>query len=361
MKIVFLLPGVNLSGGVRVVAIHARNLLDRGHHVELIAPPPRQASFFSRMRQFLRSGRMPRRYRHDLAHTDALNLTVRILETYRPIAAADVPDADVVIGTWWETVEWMTAFPPEKGRKVHLVQDHETFEPMPQDRVAAVYRQAIPKLVVSEWLANLIRNEYGQDEVMLVPNAVEQEKFLTVERDKQSDPTFGFLWNPSPRKNIQLVVAALGEARAKVPNLKVICFGTGIPAGENALPDWFDYHRKPAHAKIAEIYAGCDAWLFPSITEGFGLPIVEAMASRTPVIGTSAGAAPDYVNEQTGALVEGTVEAFADQIVRFSRMSNEQWKALSGAAHCRVSRYGWKDATNLFEAALERTAGKDTV
>src|SRR5438067_549849 len=42
-----------------------------------------------------------------------------------PISAGDVPDGDIVLATWWETVEWAAALPASKGAKVHFMQDYE--------------------------------------------------------------------------------------------------------------------------------------------------------------------------------------------------------------------------------------------
>jgi glycosyltransferase involved in cell wall biosynthesis len=65
-----------------------------------------------------------------------------------------------------------------------------------------------------------------------------------------------------------------------------------------------------------------DAWLFGSRTEGLGLPILEVMASKKPVIATLAGAATDVVSESCGCIVEAdNSEAMCQKIIEFSEMS----------------------------------------
>ena len=68
------------------------------------------------------------------------------------------------------------------------------------------------------------------------------------------------------------------------------------------LPRDTEFHLRPPQDRIRDIYSKCDAWLFGSRSEGFGLPILEAMACRTPVIGTPAGAAPELLGDGRGIL-----------------------------------------------------------
>ena len=120
------------------------------------------------------------------------------------------------------------------------------------------------------------------------------------------------------------------------------------------LPEGITYHYKAPQTTLKEVYGRCDAWLFTSRVEGFGLPILEAMACRTPVIGTPAGAAPELIRQGGGQLVppEDPV-AIAEAMVNLCTQPLDQWQALSAAAYQTASRYSWEDATTLFEAALE--------
>jgi glycosyltransferase involved in cell wall biosynthesis len=47
------------------------------------------------------------------------------------------------------------------------------------------------------------------------------------------------------------------------------------PTAELPLPAGTEFHLQPAQRDLAGLYARCDAWLFPSRVDSFGLPIVE--------------------------------------------------------------------------------------
>ncbi len=145
-----------------------------------------------------------------------------------------------------------------------------------------------------------------------------------------------------------------GEDRAK-PRLKLVAFGYRDPSPELPLPPGAEFRKQPPQDTLKNIYGRCDAWLFGTRKEGFGLPILEAMACRTPVIGTPAGAAPELLERGGGMLVPmEDPRAMADAILKVCSMHATDWRAMSDAAHATATRYTWDDATDQFEAALVR-------
>src|SRR4051812_3508957 len=107
MRITFVLPTVSMRGGTKVVAIYANALAVMGHTVTLVSPPPPAISVRSRIKSFL-SGTGWRVVRWTSAsHLDGSGLDHRVLERWRAVTDADVPDADAVVATWWETAEWV--------------------------------------------------------------------------------------------------------------------------------------------------------------------------------------------------------------------------------------------------------------
>jgi glycosyltransferase involved in cell wall biosynthesis len=120
------------------------------------------------------------------------------------------------------------------------------------------------------------------------------------------------------------------------------------------LPANAEYVIQPDQDKIKDYYSKCDAWLLASRSEGFGLPIIEAMACRTPVISTPVGAAPEILGDGTGILVRPEdPEEMAKAIEYMCQLPNSKWQAMSEAAYAKVNNYTWEDATDHFEAALK--------
>src|SRR4051794_20021433 len=108
MRVTFVVAGgFSLDGGQRVITILARGLRQRGHQVEIVLVPRPRPTLRARLSALRRgrgweplTGRGP-------SYFDGLDVPIRLLDRYRPPTDADVPDADVVIATWWETAEWV--------------------------------------------------------------------------------------------------------------------------------------------------------------------------------------------------------------------------------------------------------------
>ncbi len=106
---------------------------------------------------------------------------------------------------------------------------------------------------------------------------------------------------------------------------------------------------------LKTIYAQCDAWLFGSRVEGFGLPILEAMACRTPVIATPAGAAPELIAQGGGILVPPeSPQAMADAIITLCQMAQRDWLNLSAQAYACALNYDVNQACRQFESVLKQ-------
>ena len=264
-----------------------------------------------------------------------------------------LPDADVVIATWWETAEWVANLSPSKGAKAYFIQHHEVFDYLPTDQVAASYQLPLHKITIAQWLVDLMKMQYKDHQVSLVPNSVSTAQFFAPPRGKQLVPTVGLTYSEIPWKGCDISLAAFSIAAQQIPNLRLISFGSEQPTPDLPLPAGAEFYLSPSQEWLKEIYSECDAWLFGSRIEGFGLPILEAMACRTPVIGTPAGAAPELLSGGAGLLVDPESPAdMARAIVKICEISEDQWKAMSDTAYTKVTSYTLETATDLFESAL---------
>jgi glycosyltransferase involved in cell wall biosynthesis len=360
MRITFVLgSGFSLAGGDRVIAIYAERLQQRGHDVLIISRPPSKPNVRQQVCSLLKGQGWMGQPKRPASHFDKLNVPCVLLDSYRPVQDADVPDADVVIATWWETAKWVADLSPAKGAKAYFVQHHEVFDYLPQDQTRATYSMPLHKIAISKWLVDLMATEYGDCNVSYVPNSVDLKQFYAPPRAKQPVPTFGLVYNTVSWKGCDISLKAYSITAQKIPNLHLVAVGANAPQIELPLPDNTDFVLRPPQGQIKDIYAKCDAWLFGSRLEGYGLPILEAMACRTPVVGTPAGAAPELLADGAGILVKPeNPESMAEAIESICTMSDAAWREMSDKAYTRAIEYTWDNATDLFEAALEKAISR---
>lgn len=352
MKITFVLPFADLSGGVRVVALYATALMERGHQVRVISQPAPTPSFKDRLRAAIRRSPVPQWVGSQLF--TPLGGKHRILERRRAVTAQDLEDADFVVATWWETAEWVARLPASKGQKVYLLQDYEMFPYLPQDRVAATFHVGMRMVAVSDYIRDTIAEKHGIGGIDIVLNGVDVKQFDAPPRGRNSCFRVGFLLQKSPRKNAALALEVLRLARSRIPGLEMIAFGSSPETDYQDLPEGMQYEHAPAQSRIPGIYASCDAWLLTSLHEGFGLPILEAMACRTPVLTTAAGAAQDIVRDgENGWVLPFEAEAFVEKLLLLWQMPEAEWRQMSDHAHRTAQARQWGAQVDRFESMLD--------
>jgi glycosyltransferase involved in cell wall biosynthesis len=352
MRFTFLLPSDNFTGGARVVAVYASELQKLGHDVLVVTCAQDPQPWRQRLRRWLLPAQAP----GPLGHIEISGVPHKVMDQVGPIKAEDVPDADIVVATWWETAVWMHTFPDSKGRRVHLIQGYETwFGPKFLPQLHAALRLPNTKLAISRGLAQTIESELGPLDIHVVPNAVDLGQFNAPPRRRNSPPRVGFIYAHAAIKGSDICIAAYTMAREQIPDLQLLAFGTEPVSEKMPLPPGTQYFFRPLQHELRSHYAQCDYWLFGSRLDSFGLPILEAMACRTPVIGVPIGAAPDLIAQGGGVLVEKeSPKRMADAIVAMCKASETEWTKMSDAAHATAHAYSWSDATKKMLQILEQ-------
>ncbi|MEQ1558145.1 MAG: glycosyltransferase family 4 protein [Methyloglobulus sp.] len=353
MKITFVVPTLNLSGGLRVIAVYANLLAEKGHQVSVISPGQKQPSLKEKFKALVKWRNFAIKNTFDASFFNNPAVNIMLLDTYRPVAANDVPDGDIIIATYWNTAEWIADFPASKGKKIYFIQHYEIHPWLPVDRVKATLQLPFKKIAVAQWITDILASEYGDNDITTVPNGVDSGQFHSPMRNKQPIPTVGVMYSSKTFKGLDIALEALITAKKTIPNLKLIAFGSEQPSQRLPLPENAQFYFRPGQEELRDLYGSCDAWLFSSRFEGFGLPILEAMACRTPVIATGAGAAPELVNHTNGFLVEVNDAAkMADAIIKIATIPNDEWLHLSQNAYKTSLKHSWSESIDHFERAL---------
>jgi glycosyltransferase involved in cell wall biosynthesis len=100
---------------------------------------------------------------------------------------------------------------------------------------------------------------------------------------------------------------------------------------------------------LPAVYAGAQALVFPSLYEGFGLPVLEAMACGTPVLASRTSSMPEVGGEAALYFDPTSVEEMADNVYRFLRdKALKEEMQVEGLA--QAARFSWKQAATETEA-----------
>lgn len=112
----------------------------------------------------------------------------------------------------------------------------------------------------------------------------------------------------------------------------------------------------PSDQGLAAVMAGAAAFCLPSLSEGFGLTALEAMACGTPCVVSNRGALPEVVGD-AGVIAEPDPESLADAL---SRLLDDEprRRALSHAARKRALGFTWEATVRGWIASLEKTAAQ---
>ncbi len=290
MRITYVLPFPELNGGNKVIFQHVNLLRQGGHELTVLAEGPR-----------------PDWIGFDAAYVDTT------------LAPPRIPSQDLVIATYWTTIE--RAWNLDLGPLAHFCQGYEgsLIHLAPWlPRIESAYSLPLPTLTVAPHLGDLLRERFGR---------------ASREAPPPLDPLFRPAFRLRPRREPWIAVPGIFAAEVKgVPTALAAVRRLrerGIPCRILRLsvlpmddderrmlePDRFLTGVHPA--EIARELRQCDLLFLPSRDgEGFGLPLLEAMASKVPAV---ASRIPSTIHIGDGAVAlvpPGDDEAFAGEAER---------------------------------------------
>lgn len=175
----------------------------------------------------------------------------------------------------------------------HVQRQHRRWEAV-HSRIRAVI--AVSAFTRSECLAHA---GISAERVHVCHHGVDADAFHqgVVPGDRDAG-TFLHISNDEPRKNLPRVVSAFAHVRRKHPNARLVLKLPADSAGRyRGLPGVDVVTGHLPTDELAAMYARATAFVFPSLYEGFGLPILEAMAAGCPVLTSTVSACPEVAGE----------------------------------------------------------------
>lgn len=162
------------------------------------------------------------------------------------------------------------------------------------------------------------------------------------------------LAHPSPHKNVAMLLRAF--MRRRDPGLPLVLAGPGdaaslMPEGSEGT-DAVRFIGRVSDSELKTLYQNARLFLFPSLTEGFGFPVLEAMSCGCPVIASTGGAIPEVAGEAAMLVDPADQSAWTHAIEALER-DRTQLAVLAAAGRRQASQFTWLRSAKLLLDSLE--------
>jgi glycosyltransferase involved in cell wall biosynthesis len=214
--------------------------------------------------------------------------------------------------------------------------------------VPRVLRAANIVLAVSEFTASELESVLGtpREKIRVVPNAV--DAVFAPEGPRAEGDYVLTVGTLEPRKNLARTIEAAGRA-----GLELRVVGARGWGGVSASGDHVTWLGEVGDEELARQYRGALCVAYPSLYEGFGIPVLEAMACGAPVV-TSAGGATEEVAGGAAVLVDPTDTASIAAGIGEAVARAGELRALGLA---RAQDFSWDDSARLTLEAYREAGG----
>lgn len=267
---------------------------------------------------------------------------------------------------------------PTKGNKIVTVHDlfFMDFPAYVQGEARKNFAQKIENslhradgiLVVSQFIKDQIVNRFSlnEDKIKVVYHGVDPDFFnkpskvqTDIVKKKYALPSTFILFVGAiePRKNLVKLIEALGLIREKSVDVSLVIAGKKGIDYQNLLKKIEELKLQPQvlfldylpEGDLKVLYHLASCLVFPSLCEGFGLPLVEAMASECPLVISRSPALPEIARDAALYFHPEDTEDMASQIITVL-VDEDKRKILVEKGNLRVRDFSW---THTAEKTLE--------
>lgn len=162
------------------------------------------------------------------------------------------------------------------------------------------------------------------------------------------------------RKGVSYLLDAVVSLKKEIEKGEVeFHFIGGIQSNPEILKPfakWIHYHPPVSQQELFKLYSRYDALLLPTIFEGFGLVIVEAMAAGLPVITTPHSIGPELIRSgENGFIIPiRDSKAIEDAVLKMRHLSDSEYYNMSISARESAEEYSWKSYQSRLKLLLNK-------
>lgn len=246
----------------------------------------------------------------------------------RPLSQLQTTKDDVIIAIRWEQCEALSALPGKKfqfvqGDDLVLLGDNST------GKECAKWRNNLEWELIG--VSRFVLMRWGRGEV--IPNGLNERFFTQLPVSRDIDILIE--GNNEPNKNISEAIALAKQVKSILPDIKIVWLGreTDDRLGVECITN-------PKQEDIPAIYQRSKVMIKLSKSEGFCLPILEAMASGCLVVTTNMGGNDDWCVHEYNCIMEN----YAPEIIEHLKNGKHTWVVERG--RMKAKEFDWRKSVN---------------
>jgi glycosyltransferase involved in cell wall biosynthesis len=190
---------------------------------------------------------------------------------------------------------------------------------------------------------------FPEDRILVNPYGVDLQEFYSSSNRKTSIFTVGYVGNISAQKNVNGIIKAIDILQGRglkirlllVGNIDVTTFDLSLIKDYN----FIEYHKAVPQNELVNYYMEMDVFVLNSIHDGFGMVLLQAMASGLPVIATENSGGPDVIEPNiNGFIIPINSDKILAEKIEYLYNHPEQKETMGINARKKVKNgYSWTD------------------
>ncbi len=277
-------------------------------------------------------------------------------------------DCDLIHANWTLSgaVAWWTKWIHQKPYIV-TVQGSDIFKASRMPGVKTITKLCLQQsrqvIALSRSLAeHTVRLGIDSSRVQIIPNGVDVDWFHPIPPD-QREPIILFVGSLIERKGARYLIKAMPSILEKQPGYRLVIVGEGPEEGElTKLVDQLGIRASvnfvggQTQDQVRRWMQKAKVFVLPSLEEGLGVVLLEALACGTPIVATKVGGIIDVVSPEVGVMIEPKSDDHISSAVIELLINEVVWNEMSKNARERANTYyDWEVIASQIIEIYKRT------